>query len=152
VSREQLDEHRGWLDAMIDLVKTRSRTLVDLVEQARPFFPGLVPYQEDAVAKFWVDQGEARRALEVMSEFVAREERWDDVEGMEARLRALADERGIPAGKVMQATRVAITGARVSPGIFETMAMMGKPLVANRLATAIEHLSETSGADLSRPS
>jgi hypothetical protein len=52
----------------------------------------------------------------------------------------------------MQATRVAITGARVSPGIFETMAMMGKPLVANRLATAIEHLSETSGADLSRPS
>jgi glutamyl-tRNA synthetase len=141
VTREQLDEHRGWLDAMIDLVKTRSRTLVDLVEQGRPFFPGPVPYQEDAVAKFWVDQGEARRALEVMSEFVAREERWDDVEGMEARLRALADERGIPAGKVMQATRVAITGARVSPGIFETMAMMGKPLVINRLTAAIQHLS-----------
>jgi glutamyl-tRNA synthetase len=144
VSREQVEEHRAWLDAMVDLVKTRSRTLAELVEQARPFFPGPVTYQEDAVAKFWKDPAEAHRALEVMAQFVAREERWDDHEGMETRLRALAEERGIPAGKVMQATRVAITGARVSPGIFETMALMGKPLVASRLQAATEHLSQAA--------
>jgi hypothetical protein len=44
----------------------------------------------------------------------------------------------------MQATRVAITGARVSPGIFETMAMMGKPLVEERLRAAIAHLGAGS--------
>ncbi len=141
VSEEEAGSRRGWLDDLLALVKTRSRTLPDLVEQARPFFPGPVAYQEDAVAKFWKDPGEARRALEVMAEFVAAAPAFDVPEAMESRLRALAEERGIPAGKVMQATRVAITGARVSPGIFETMAMMGKPLVEERLRAAIAHLA-----------
>jgi glutamyl-tRNA synthetase len=140
VTEDEARSKRAWLDDMVGLVKTRSRTLVDLVEQARPFFPGPVTYQPDAVEKFWKELGEASRALELMAEFVAGEEPFEGPEAMERRLRALAEERGIPAGKVMQATRVAITGARVSPGIFETMAMMEKPIVTERLAAAIEHL------------
>ena len=53
------------------------------------------------------------RELEVMAEFVAREPSLEEPEALEARLRALAEERGVPAGKVMQATRVAITGGRI---------------------------------------
>ena len=55
---------------------------------------------------------------------------------MEARLRALAEERGVAAGKVMQSMRVALTGQRVSPGIFETMVAMGPEVVRERLAAA----------------
>jgi len=144
LTEDEARAKRAWLDAMVALVKTRSRTLADLVAQARPFFPGPVAYQPDAVEKFWKDPAEARRALEVMAEFVAREPSLDEPEALEARLRALAEERGVPAGKVMQATRVAITGARVSPGIFETMVMMGKAVVAERLQAAVEHLGGTS--------
>ena len=53
-----------------------------------------------------------------------------------ADLRARAEASGVSAGKVMQSLRVAITGQRVSPGIFETMAAMGKDLVAERLEAA----------------
>lgn len=141
VTEAEAREKRDWIDALVALVKTRARTLADLVEQARPFFPGPVTYQPDAVEKFWKDKDEARRALEVMLEFVESLAEFDDPEAMEKRLRELAEERSVPAGKVMQATRVAITGARVSPGIFETMAMMGKPLVVERIRAAVAHLS-----------
>lgn len=118
------------------LVKTRSRTLHDLVEQGRPFFPGPVEYQPDAVEKFWKDAALADSALAVAEAYVAGEEQWGDLEAMEAGLRALAEESGVPAGKVMQAMRVALTGQRVSPGIFETMTAMGPDVVRDRLAAA----------------
>jgi hypothetical protein len=36
---------------------------------------------------------------------------------------------------------VALTGERVSPGIFETMAAMGRALALERIAAAREHLA-----------
>ncbi|HUP01032.1 MAG TPA: glutamate--tRNA ligase [Gemmatimonadota bacterium] len=137
----ELRDKAGWFSELMTLVKARSRTLTDLVAQGRPFFPGPIEYQPDAVAKFWQDPAAARTALGIAGEFVQAEPALEDLEGMESRLRTLCEERGVSAGKVMQALRVALTGARVSPGIFETMAMMGKPLVAERIETAREWLS-----------
>jgi glutamyl-tRNA synthetase len=131
----------GWFADLMGLVKTRSRTLHDLVEQARPFFAGPVAYQPDAVEKFWKDADAAERALAVAQEYVGVEDRWGELEAMEARLRSLAEERGVPAGKVMQSMRVALTGQRVSPGIFETMVAMGPELVRDRLTAAREWLA-----------
>lgn len=129
-----------WFVDLVTLVKQRSRTLADLVAQGRPFFPGPVEYQEDAVEKFWRDREAARAGLGLVADFLAAEGSFEDLEGMETRLRALCEAQGAPAGKVMQALRVALTGTRVSPGIFETMAMMGKPLVLERVAAARKHL------------
>jgi len=136
VDESELEE--GWerFVEIVTLVKTRSRTLRDLVEQGRPFYPGPVEYSEDAVEKFWKDPAESSEALGVAAEFVATEPDFDDLARMEENLRALADERGVKAGRVMQSIRVAITGQRVSPGIFETMAAMGRDLVAERIERA----------------
>jgi len=136
VDESELEE--GWerFVEIVTLVKTRSRTLRDLVEQGRPFYPGPVEYSEDAVEKFWKDPAESSEALGVAAEFIAAEPDFDDLERMEENLRALADERGVKAGRVMQSIRVAITGQRVSPGIFETMAAMGRDLVAERIERA----------------
>jgi glutamyl-tRNA synthetase len=131
----------GWFADLMGLVKTRSRTLHDLLEQARPFFPGPVEYQPDAVEKFWKDTVAAEQALAVAEEYAAAEDRWGELEAMEARLRSLAEERGVAPGKVMQSMRVALTGQRVSPGIFETMVAMGPELVRERLAAARDWLA-----------
>ena len=40
-------------------------------------------------------------------------------------------------GKLAQPVRVAITGGAVSPGIFETLAVLGKPRSLGRIAEAI---------------
>jgi glutamyl-tRNA synthetase len=136
----------AWFTSLMDLVKVRSRTLRDLVSQGRPFFPGPVEYRDDAVAKFWKDPAVAHEALGIAAEFLDGHEDFEDLEAMESDLRALCESRGVPAGKVMQALRVALTGERVSPGIFETMAMMGRELVAERIAAAREHLAAEMAA------
>lgn len=136
----ELAERAIWFAELMAMVKTRSRTLDDLVVQGRPFFGGPIEYQPDAVAKFWKDPKVARELLEVAASYVDGEAGFDDLEGMEARLRALCEERSVSAGKLMQALRVALTGTRVSPGIFETMAAMGKSLVVERIETARGHL------------
>ena len=91
--------------------------------------------------KFWKDPAAAHEGLGVAAEFVEGREDFADVASMERDLRALCEERGVPAGRVMQALRVALTGERVSPGIFETMAMMGRALVMERIAAARDHLA-----------
>ena len=43
-------------------------------------------------------------------------------------LRGVADARRIKAATLIHAARIAATGKAVSPGIFEVLALMGKPL------------------------
>ena len=49
---------------------------------------------------------------------------------------ALAEARGIAAGKVFQPLRVALTGLTVSPGIFEMLIQMGRELSLSRIDAA----------------
>ena len=46
----------------------------------------------------------------------------------------------LPMGKLAQPVRVAVTGGAVSPGIYETLAVLGKPRSLERLAAAIQYL------------
>ena len=45
---------------------------------------------------------------------------------MERHLRALAQERGIKAGLLINALRVGLTGQGVAPGLFEVMQALGR--------------------------
>jgi glutamyl-tRNA synthetase len=59
-----------------------------------------------------------------------------DAATMEAALRALAAERGVKAATLIHATRVALTGKTVSPGLFEVAALVGRDRTRARLIAA----------------
>jgi glutamyl-tRNA synthetase len=61
-------------------------------------------------------------------------------------LRALAEESGIKAGLLINATRVALTGQAVAPGLFDVMNVLGRERVVERLRRAVKFLGE-SGVD-----
>jgi glutamyl-tRNA synthetase len=61
------------------------------------------------------------------------------VENVEAALREVVDERGTKPGKVFQPVRVAIAGTTVSPGIFESVVLLGKDETLARIDRALEH-------------
>ena len=65
---------------------------------------------------------------------LARRRRRSTPPTLESALRALAEERGIKAGVLIHATRVAVTGQAVSPGIFEVLELVGRDRVLNRLS------------------
>jgi len=116
----------------IDLVKPRARKLADLTGLLRPFLAEDIERDPAAVAKhlsapdLGLHLDAWRDRLRTVEPFAAAP--------LEAELRALAGERGIKAGTLIHATRVAVTGQAVSPGIFEVLEVMGRDRVLSRLA------------------
>ncbi|HEX5929896.1 MAG TPA: glutamate--tRNA ligase [Solirubrobacterales bacterium] len=60
---------------------------------------------------------------------------------IEAALRSIIDRFEVKPGKLYQPIRVAITGTSVSPGIFESLSVLGREESLKRLETAVERLS-----------
>jgi glutamyl-tRNA synthetase len=63
-------------------------------------------------------------------------------ETAEPPMRALVEESGLKAGQVFGLMRIAITGQRVSPPLFESMEIIGKELVVRRMKKAVELLEQ----------
>ncbi len=127
-------EH-AWIARVIDLLKTRARKLTDLVEAMRPFL--LDPVQRDAAAV-----SKYLSAPDLGPHLAAWRDRVRDVTPfdaatLESALRSLADARAIKPAALIHATRVAVTGQAVSPGIFEVLELMGRDRVISRLAEAL---------------
>ncbi len=57
-------------------------------------------------------------------------------------MRALVEELGLSAGQVFGILRVAVTGQKVSPPLFESMAIIGKQKVLARIHNAIVVLDQ----------
>jgi glutamyl-tRNA synthetase len=62
-------------------------------------------------------------------------------EEIEAALAPLPARFDVKPGKLYQPIRVAITGTSVSPGIFESLAELGRQSSLDRLKTAVERLA-----------
>lgn len=124
-----------WLQGLVELLKERARTLVELVDYSTFFFDLPIEYKEEAVAKFLVPEN--RAILEALCDRLPKADPWDlpTVEGV---FRSLASELGVKAGAVIQPARVALTGSTASPGMFETAFLMGPELVAKRLQGALD--------------
>ncbi len=136
---DELESRSERVGQVLDSVKVRARTLGDLVELTRPFFPGPLAYDPQAVAKHWKDRAASSERLQRLAAVLADVTSWDEAT-LEAVLRDLADELEIGAGKLIHPVRVALTGRAVSPGIFEVMRLMGRDLVLARIAAAVNHL------------
>jgi glutamyl-tRNA synthetase len=119
---------------VIDLVKSRARKLADIAGQVQPFFSTMVTYEEAAVKKHLGDSA-LKQHVEAWRLRLAALEPFDAA-AIEAALRALAEARGIKAGALIHATRVAVTGQAVSPGIFEVVELMGRERAIARLKTS----------------
>ena len=60
-----------------------------------------------------------------------------DVDTVEAALRGVVEQRGVKPGQVFQPVRVAIAGQTMSPGIFETVVLLGKEETLSRIDLAL---------------
>ena len=139
-TEEELVERRDWYLRLLDLLRVRSRTIDDIVNQARPYFLEDIEYDPTAIAKNWKDPAEAASLLGDTRTSLAAVEVWDAAT-LETSLRTLAEKRGIAAGKIFQPLRVALTGLTVSPGIFEMLVQMGPSLSLKRIDQALQKLA-----------
>jgi glutamyl-tRNA synthetase len=121
------------------LIRERLITLDDSLTFARFFFEEDVhPKREDLIAKGLDAQRSAeiaRKSYEILSSL-------PDVTHTiaEPPMRAYVEESGLSANQVFGIIRVAVTGQKVSPPLFESMEIIGREKVLQRMQNAIRIL------------
>ena len=67
-----------------------------------------------------------------------------DVPTLESAVHAYAESRGHPMGQVVNPLRVATTGQGVGPGLYDSLAILGRETCRTRIATTLEMLTEVT--------
>jgi glutamyl-tRNA synthetase len=145
VSQADVDARPPWLLALVDALKVRSRSTLEIAPQARPLLADAVDYDEAAVAKHWKDPATAER-LGAVRNVLATLDPWAP-ESIEPALREAAEKAGVGFGKVAQPLRVALTGSAASPGIDQVLWVMGRERALRRIDSAIGRIGSAGGAE-----
>lgn len=126
-----------YIQKVITLLKGRSKTNVELADNAVYFFKDPTTYEEKAVKKRW--KGDAN---EIMKALIERMEKVDDFNAnfLEDLYRSYADEAGVSGGKLIHPTRLAVSGVSFGPGLFEMLEVLGRETVIRRMKAAVEWL------------
>jgi len=120
---------------MLDTLRERAKTLVELVEQGRFYFDRPASYDEKAAQKLFTAEGGRRLGL-----LIERLEAAPDftVPTIERVVRALTEELGLKLVDLAQLARLAATGRTASPPIFDVLALIGRDESLTRLRRARE--------------
>jgi glutamyl-tRNA synthetase len=135
---ELVGSRRDWFIRLLELIRPRVRKLDQFVEEMRPFLQSQVQYDASAVAKH-LNTAEVKDALESFANTLTSVEPFTSG-ALETALRTLAESRGVKAAPLIHATRVAVTGRTVSPGLFDVLELMGPERVAARVRSALKFL------------
>ncbi len=142
----ELAEREAWFRELLEVLRPRARLLQDFVTLGRPYFRIPIEYRDDAVARFWSDPVATRELLGELRSALASLPELDDKTAVEARVREVAAARNVDFSTVVHPLRVALTGMRVSPGIFDVLRAMGIELALSRIDDAIAFLERRSTA------
>jgi glutamyl-tRNA synthetase len=118
---------------VLDTLRERAKTLVELVEQGRFYFEPPAAYDPKAAPKLLTPEGARRlglviERLEATAEFTAP--------AIERVVRALTEELGLKLVDLAQLARLAVTGRTASPPIFDVLALLGRDEALARLRRA----------------
>ncbi len=119
---------------VLDLIKERCKTLVDVVSQSAYFFASHVVYDEAQMRK-QIKPG----SVEIVTKLIERLgniEQWQ-AENIQAAVQATVDEFEVGFAKVAQPVRIAVTGSTNSPSIDQTLELLGAERSLHRLKDSL---------------
>jgi len=123
------------LRKLLDLLRERSRTLGEMAELAHWKLSDTIDYDEKAVKKHL--RPAALPVLRALEQALQRLPEWT-LAGLEKAFDETAAALGdVKLGKLAQPVRVAVTGGPNSPGIFETLEVLGRERSLERVSHAV---------------
>jgi len=131
-----------YIKNIIPLIKERMKYLNQAPELTWFFFDRHFQIKDkQALITKGITKQEAVNIINMASEKIQSIHPFEEKE-IEETLRSMVEELKIKPGQVFMTLRVAITGTKVSPGLFETIKVLGKTRVINRLNNAIKLLEK----------
>lgn len=129
----------AYVERMIPEFQERSKTLVEMAEKSSFLFKDDIrPYAEKAAKKYMKLEVlppliDLVAALRVLPSWQAEE--------IERVFKATIGNHHLDMGQLAQPVRIALTGTAVSPGIYETLVLLGREQSLQRLAWGVDYLS-----------
>ncbi len=124
-------EDTGQFEQTVDIIRSRYSVLGDFPEKGRAYFCDEYEATPEAMEKLKVEG--ACEGLRALGERLAASSDFSE-DHIEAELRAVAEERGIKAGVLINGSRAALTGQTVGPSAFAVFTAVGRERVLRRLA------------------
>jgi glutamyl-tRNA synthetase len=132
---EALTGHSGLRDA-VAVTQEKISTLDEFWPLARSFFEE--PVDDPAARERFLTRDGGAEALQAAREALADVPAPWSTESVEPALRGAVERSGMKAKQVFQPLRVALTGTTISPGIFETVALVGRDRALARIDAALD--------------
>jgi glutamyl-tRNA synthetase len=127
-----------YLTTVIGLMKERVSNVSELLTLGRYYFEAPSEYDEKTVAKAW--KGDVVELVQAYRDAIYQNTNYSAAT-LKAILSDMVESKGMGFGKLMLPIRLAVTGMGFGPDLFETLELLGKDEVNNRLTTALEKLS-----------
>jgi glutamyl-tRNA synthetase len=134
VARSKVSVDAG-LVQLTDLLRERSKTLIEMAELARFYLIDDVEPQPKAARKYL--KAEVFGPLRDLHGELSGLATWNQ-ESLKPGFERVLERHGLKLGELAQPVRVAITGTTVSPGIFETLEVLGRDRSLARISRVLE--------------
>ncbi|MEA2171850.1 MAG: glutamyl-tRNA synthetase, partial [Solirubrobacteraceae bacterium] len=120
---------------VVEIAQEKISTLDEFWPIASFFFDG--PADDPAAREKILGVDGARHGLAAARKALAASEDWT-IGGVESTLRGVLEGEALKPKQVFQPIRVALAGGTVSPGIFETVSVLGRDEVLKRIDGALD--------------
>ena len=137
LGREIFKEELERINIILPVVQERLETLNDITDQIKFLLDE--PFTVNAEEWKGVDSENVQNYLKNIRENFKLMEKFD-LENIENMMRDELKELNMKPKEGFQATRIAVTGTKISPPLFESIFALGKPATIARLAEMIENL------------
>jgi glutamyl-tRNA synthetase len=129
---------RAGLRGAVEISQEKISTLSEFWPLAGFFFDG--PADDPKAREKVLGKPEALQRLEAAREALSSLEEWSEP-AIEAALQGVLERTEAKPGQVYQPIRVALAGTSVSPGIFETLRLLGRDESLRRIDEALNRMS-----------
>jgi glutamyl-tRNA synthetase len=131
------------LGEIVEVQRDRASTLVEMVEKSA--FIYIAPEQYAAKAAKQHFKPGVSAVLETLDRDLGSLDEWS-VDATQAAVEATAERLDLKMGKVAQPLRVAVTGDSASPGIGQTLYLLGREETLQRVQRALDYVNKQATA------
>ncbi len=132
----------NWLAKAVKTLQQRSKTLVDMAQAAEFYLKDKISYDPKLAKKFL--SADKHGLLILLKDKLSAVNCFDEDNLINA-LDEIMKEHNLKLKDIAQPLRVALTGSKVSPGIYETMEVLGKDKVIERIEAACMYTEIAAG-------
>lgn len=146
INKAGLEADMETVRRLVPLIQERMKVLSNGVELVDFFFQEEIAYDPKLLIGKKMTAQESHAALNMTRERLEKLPLFDE-ESLEKSLRQMVDDLCLTAGQLFGIIRIAVTGKKVAPPLFGTLALLGRERARRRINLALEHLTRLARSE-----